>query len=208
MRPGSRATSSSAAGPSGAARACKSVLISLASTVVLAIVAWITLINTPGFWRRVQQTFFNPGGVHVEALPSVAVGFLLNLRVLAFAVVGVLIFSVLIAIIRTLRGPVFFPLRALAAGYTDLFRGMPPHHRAVPGRVRHPRPDGYDGAAHPVRDARHDRAHPDLLGLRVRGVPGWDRGRASVAAARALGHSGSTTGSRCGSSYSRRPCAR
>ena len=30
-----------------------------------------------------------------------------------------------IAAIRTLRGPVFFPLRALAAGYTDLFRGMP-----------------------------------------------------------------------------------
>jgi polar amino acid transport system permease protein len=26
---------------------------------------------------------------------------------------------------RTLRQPVFFPLRALAAGYTDLFRGLP-----------------------------------------------------------------------------------
>src|SRR5690606_5363103 len=44
---------------------------------------------------------------------------------LVFAVIGVLILSVLIAIIRTVRGAVFFPLRALAAGYTDLFRGMP-----------------------------------------------------------------------------------
>jgi polar amino acid transport system permease protein len=101
----------------------RSVLISLASTLVLAVAAWITLINTPGF-ARVQQTFFDPA-IFVESLPMVATGFLLNLRVLAFAVVGVLVFSVLIAIIRTIRGPVFFPLRALAAGYTDLFRGMP-----------------------------------------------------------------------------------
>jgi len=101
----------------------RSVLISLASTVAFAIIAWFTLINTPGF-ARVQQTFFNPE-VFIQSLPMVAQGFLLNLRVLVFAVIGVLILSVLIAIIRTVRGPVFFPLRALAAGYTDLFRGMP-----------------------------------------------------------------------------------
>jgi polar amino acid transport system permease protein len=101
----------------------RSVLISIVSTVVLAIVVWITLINTPG-WSRVQQTFFDPE-VFVAALPRVWDGFLLNLRVLLFAVVGVLVFSVLLAVIRTLRGPVFFPLRALAAGYTDLFRGLP-----------------------------------------------------------------------------------
>ena len=101
----------------------RSVLISIASTVVLAVVVWLTLINTPG-WSRVQQTFFDPE-VFVAALPRVWDGFLLNLRVLLFAAVGVLVFSVLLAVIRTLRGPVFFPLRALAAGYTDLFRGLP-----------------------------------------------------------------------------------
>ncbi len=101
----------------------RSVLISIASTLVLAVIVWITLINTPG-WARVQQTFFDPE-VFVAALPRVWDGFLLNLRVLLFAAVGVLVFSVLLAVIRTLRGPVFFPLRALAAGYTDLFRGLP-----------------------------------------------------------------------------------
>ncbi len=101
----------------------RSVLISLVSTLVLAAAAWITIINTPGF-SRVQQTFFNPE-IFIESLPAVAAGFLLNLQVLLFAVIGVLVFSVLLAIIRTLRGPVFFPLRALAAVYTDLFRGMP-----------------------------------------------------------------------------------
>ena len=99
------------------------MLISIASTLVLAIIAWLTIINTPGF-ARVQATFFDPA-VFVEALPRVWDGFLLNLRVLFFAVIGVLVLSITIAAIRTLRGPVFFPLRALAAGYTDLFRGLP-----------------------------------------------------------------------------------
>ena len=101
----------------------RSVVISLVSTLVLAVVAWLTIINTPG-WARVQQTFFDPE-VALAALPRVWDGFLLNLRVLFFAVIGVLVVSLVISGIRTLRGPVFFPLRALASGYTDLFRGMP-----------------------------------------------------------------------------------
>lgn len=99
------------------------MLVSLASTIVLAVVGWLTLVNTPG-WARVQQTFFDPQ-VALDALPRVFAGFLLNLEVLVFAAAGVLLSSVAIATIRTLRGPVFFPLRALAAGYTDLFRGTP-----------------------------------------------------------------------------------
>jgi polar amino acid transport system permease protein len=101
----------------------RSVLIGAGSTIAFAVIAWITISNSPG-WPRVQQTFFNLD-VAVAALPKVAEGFLLNLQVLFVAAAGVLVFSVLVAAIRTLRGPVFFPLRALAAGYTDLFRGMP-----------------------------------------------------------------------------------
>jgi len=101
----------------------RSVLISLASTLVVAVLAWVFVINTPG-WVRVQQTFFDPA-VAVEAWPRVFDGLLLNIRVLIVAAIGVLIVSILLATARTLRGPIFFPLRALAAGYTDLFRGMP-----------------------------------------------------------------------------------
>ena len=101
----------------------RSVLISLASTLIFAAIAWLVLVNTPG-WSRVQQSFFNPE-VLVDAWPRVFAGFLLNLRVLAFAIIGVLVLSLLIATLRTLRGPIFFPLRAIAAGYTDLFRGLP-----------------------------------------------------------------------------------
>lgn len=101
----------------------RSVLIAIVSTIAFAIVAWLTIVNTPG-WSRVQQSFFSPE-VLVKSWPRVAAGLWLNIRVLFFAVIGVAVLSLLLATARTLRGPVFFPLRALAAGYTDLFRGMP-----------------------------------------------------------------------------------
>ena len=44
---------------------------------------------------------------------------------LVIAVVCVAILGTLLATMRSLRGPVFFPLRAIAAAYTDFFRGIP-----------------------------------------------------------------------------------
>lgn len=101
----------------------KSVAISFISTIVFAVIVWFTVINTPG-WSLVQQSFFNLD-VLAGAWPRVVEGILLNIRVLLFAAVGVLILALILATLRTLSGPIFFPLRALAAGYTDLFRGMP-----------------------------------------------------------------------------------
>ena len=101
----------------------RSVLIAALSTLVFAVVLWIAVVNAPG-WPVVQRTFFDPETA-LRSLPRIWDGFLLNLRVLVVAAAGVLVLSLVVAAIRTLRGPVFFPLRALAAGYTDLFRGMP-----------------------------------------------------------------------------------
>jgi polar amino acid transport system permease protein len=101
----------------------RSILIAAVSTVVFAVIVWITIVNTPG-WSSVQQSFFDPVTL-AQAWPRVFAGFLLNIRVLIVAAIGVAIFGTLIAAVRTLRGAVFFPLRALAAGYTDLFRGLP-----------------------------------------------------------------------------------
>jgi polar amino acid transport system permease protein len=106
-----------------ARQSTRSVLIGVASTIVFAFLVWVTLVNTPG-WARVQQTFFDPATA-IESLPRVWAGFLVNLQVLVFAAVAVAILASLIAFLRTLRGPVWFPIRALAAGYTDLFRGVP-----------------------------------------------------------------------------------
>ena len=101
----------------------KSVAISFGSTVVFAVVVYLTVINTPG-WEKVQTAFFNVD-VMLSAWPRVIEGLWLNVRVLIVAAAGVLVVALLLATLRTLRGAVFFPLRALAAGYTDLFRGMP-----------------------------------------------------------------------------------
>lgn len=101
----------------------RSVLVAFISTLVFAIVVWFGLIATPG-WTRVQESFFS-WDVAVQAWPRVLDGLLLNLRVLAVAAVLVVIFGLLLAIMRTLKSPVFFPLRMLAKGYVDLFRGMP-----------------------------------------------------------------------------------
>ena len=101
----------------------RSILVAAASTVVFAGLVWYFVVNTPG-WARVQDSFFDPETA-VAAFPRVAQGFLVNLRILAFAVVGVAILATLLAFLRTLRGAVFFPLRVVATAYTDFFRGVP-----------------------------------------------------------------------------------
>ena len=96
----------------------RSVLISAISTVVFAVVIWLALENSPG-WQVTRETFF------AAALPEVAMGLWLNVQILFIAVIGVTVLAVFLAVLRSLRGPVFFPLRFFAAAYTDLFRGMP-----------------------------------------------------------------------------------
>jgi polar amino acid transport system permease protein len=104
-------------------RARRSTLVALASTVVFAAAVVAGVVSAPG-WPRVQDTFLDVR-VGWESLPAVAAGLWLNVRVLVVAEFGVLVLGLLIAVLRTLRGPVFFPLRALATGYVDLFRGVP-----------------------------------------------------------------------------------
>lgn len=105
------------------ARRQRSTLVAIVSTLVFAVVAYITLTNAPG-WDRVQQSFFDYDTM-VSALPSVLAGLLLNLRVLFFSAIGVLIFGLILALLRTLRAPIFTPVRLFVRGYVDLFRGLP-----------------------------------------------------------------------------------
>jgi polar amino acid transport system permease protein len=101
----------------------RSVLFSVGSTLIFALIVVVTLRYLPG-WPKVRDTFFDLD-MAAEAWPRVAEGFLLNLRVLAYSVVTVSICGMGLALLRTLRSPWLFPLRALATAYTDLFRGTP-----------------------------------------------------------------------------------
>jgi polar amino acid transport system permease protein len=97
--------------------------VASASTAVVAIVLVATVVNSPG-WPRVRASFFDLD-VARASLPAVLEGLWLNLRVWAAAGVAMLVFGLLVAVLRTLRGPVFWPVRALTTAYVDLFRGLP-----------------------------------------------------------------------------------
>ena len=101
----------------------RSTLTAILSTLAFAVVAWLLLVNTPG-WSRVQTSFFD-WDTAVKAFPRVLDGLWLNLRVLVFASISVLVVALLLALATTLRNPVLTPLRLLAKGYIDLFRGTP-----------------------------------------------------------------------------------
>nr|WSY55755.1 amino acid ABC transporter permease [Streptomyces sp. NBC_00886] len=104
-------------------RARRATAIAAVSTLVTAVVLYLVVVSAPG-WQRTKETFFD-GHYAREALPKVLEGLWLNVRLLLICGVLVLVLGMLIAIARTLRGPVFFPLRVLAAAYTDFFRGLP-----------------------------------------------------------------------------------
>ncbi|MEN9956332.1 MAG: hypothetical protein RLY34_1139 [Actinomycetota bacterium] len=106
-----------------AQRKRKSTLVAFASTLLFAAVVAIGLISTPG-WARVTESFFNLE-VGIQAFPRILEGIWLNLRVLFFTTISVVVCGLLLALMRTLRNPVFFPLRIFAHGYVDFFRGLP-----------------------------------------------------------------------------------
>ncbi|MGW7214531.1 amino acid ABC transporter permease [Streptomyces collinus] len=105
------------------ARARRATAIGALSTLVTAVVLYLVVVSAPG-WPRTKETFFDREYAR-EALPKVLEGLWLNVRLLLICGAAVLVLGMLIAVARTLRGPVFFPLRFLAAAYTDFFRGLP-----------------------------------------------------------------------------------
>ena len=98
-------------------------MVALLSTLVFAAVAYLTVTSAPG-WPRVQTTFFSPA-VAREHLPAILRGLWLNLQVLLVGGALVLVLGLLVAIVRTVRGPAFAPLRIVATVYVDTFRGIP-----------------------------------------------------------------------------------
>jgi polar amino acid transport system permease protein len=101
----------------------RSVAVAAVSTAVVGIALYVAVTGAPG-WDRVRTSFFNPRLAR-ESFPAVLEGLWLNVRMLVACAVLALALGLVIAVLRTLRGPVFFPARALATGYTYVFRGIP-----------------------------------------------------------------------------------
>ncbi len=101
----------------------RGAVVSAASTIVFLGVVAVLVATAPGT-PIIRQRFFDWGHIK-QAFPSVASGFLLNIKIMLIAEVLILAFALLLAVVRSIPGPVFFPLRLVAIGYVDLFRGMP-----------------------------------------------------------------------------------
>jgi polar amino acid transport system permease protein len=118
-------------GPGGPARvrsrrrrvSWRSIAIATASTIVVfSALGWV-IVNSPG-WPAFQESFLN-SEIFWDALPDVIAAFWVNVRLFLIAEVLILVFGLVLAVLRSLPGPVFFPVRLLATFYVDLFRALP-----------------------------------------------------------------------------------
>lgn len=98
-------------------------LIAFGSSVAFAVVFVVVVANSPS-WPAFRHQFFN-GEVLADSWPIVVSGFWLDMQMFAVAEVAILVFALLLASIRALRGPAFFPLRMLVIAFIDLIRGVP-----------------------------------------------------------------------------------
>ena len=105
------------------AEGTRSLLIATASTlVVFGIVAYV-VVNSPG-WPRVQERFLDQE-IFWASLPKLISKFWVNIQLFLLAEVLILAFGLLLAVLRSLPGPVFFPFRLMATVYVDVFRALP-----------------------------------------------------------------------------------
>jgi polar amino acid transport system permease protein len=101
----------------------RGVAIAVVSTIVVfGLIAW-AVVHSPN-WPAVKHAFFN-GQEFRDSFPDVAKKFVRNIEYFLIAEVVILAFALLLAVMRSLSGSVFFPLRLMAVLYTDLFRGIP-----------------------------------------------------------------------------------
>lgn len=101
----------------------RSLTIAIISTIAMfGGMAW--LISRSEGWEAVEQAFFSRPDFE-EAWPKVVDGFKLNVKMFLIAEPIILALGLLLAVLRLIKNPVLFPLRALAVAYIDLFRGIP-----------------------------------------------------------------------------------
>jgi polar amino acid transport system permease protein len=110
-------------GKSGGPGAARYLLIAVASTVVVFALLAYLVVNAPG-WERVKSSFFD-WDQFVESAPGIVAAFRINIALFLTAEVLILVFGLLLAVLRGLPGPVFFPVRLLATIYVDVFRALP-----------------------------------------------------------------------------------
>ena len=103
--------------------AVRSTLVALVSTAVVLGGIVFVITRSPN-WPDVQEAFFSSTWF-AYSLPKVIEAFGTNVALFVIAELLILPFALLLAILRGLPGPVFFPLRLLSTLYVDFFRAVP-----------------------------------------------------------------------------------
>jgi polar amino acid transport system permease protein len=100
-----------------------SAVVALISTVVVFGVLGYLVVASPG-WPVMQSTFFS-GAQFVSSTPAILAALVKNIQLFVIAEAFILVFALVLAVMRSLPGPAFFPFRLMAVVYIDLFRGVP-----------------------------------------------------------------------------------
>ncbi len=82
------------------------MLIALVSSVVFVVVVGWAILSSPG-WEDVRRSFFDLD-IAVKSFPSILAGLWVNIQVLIVAALAVAVLGTTLAVLRSLRGPVFF----------------------------------------------------------------------------------------------------
>ncbi len=95
-----------------------------AISTLVAVAALVLLVPRAPGWQRFRNAFFD-GRIFRDALPRLVDPFLFNIRIWVICTPLVMVVGLLVALARSVRSPVLFPLRLFATVYTDVVRGVP-----------------------------------------------------------------------------------
>lgn len=101
----------------------RSLTIAVVATVAVLVLLGLALVTSPG-WVTVRETFFSLQYAR-DSLPSIAEGFVLNVKLFLIAEPLILVIALALALARQARAAWLTPLRLLAVVYIDFFRGVP-----------------------------------------------------------------------------------
>jgi len=105
------------------AEGARGVAIATISTVVVLVALVVGVLHSP-HWLEFKQSFLD-GAEFRKTFPDVVRAFRHNIEWFLIAEPIILALALLLAVMRSLPGPVFFPLRLIATIYVDVFRGIP-----------------------------------------------------------------------------------
>ena len=97
--------------------------IAAASSIAVFGAIGFLIVTSPG-WPRIQRTFFS-GEHFIESSPVIVGALWKNIQLFVVAESTILVLALALAVMRSLPGPAFFPVRLMAVVYIDLFRAVP-----------------------------------------------------------------------------------